>query len=144
MMKTANYPHDRIAVDPATGCWNWTGSINNSGYARMNHGYAHRILYELHRGPIPEGKTLDHLCRNRRCVNPGHLEVVSGHENTLRGMGVAGQNAKRTHCRKGHEFTPENTIWRERADRHPWRECRTCRAQWSAITIARRKARGAA
>lgn len=108
-----------------TECWLWTAS-RSDGYghfhvsrARMP---AHRYAYELLVGPIPEGLILDHLCRVRHCVNPAHLEPVTSAENTLRGYGMPARNARKTHCKYGHEFTPENTR-RTRLGR----ECRTCR-----------------
>jgi hypothetical protein len=71
---------------------------------------AHRLSYETFVGPIPIDKQLDHLCRNRLCVNPCHLEPVTQRENILRGEGVPAQNARKTHCKNGHELSPENVI----------------------------------
>lgn len=77
------------AVDPTTDCWVWQRSKNGKGYGQMKMNgklwAVHRIYYEREYGPIPEGKQLDHLCRNRACVNPMHLEPVSGTENMRRG-----------------------------------------------------------
>lgn len=96
-----------------TPCWLWTGSrCKRKGYGRLLYEgkpkRAHQVLYLLFVGPIRE-ETIDHLCRVRNCVNPVHLEAISSRGNTLRGNGVAAQNARKTHCKYGHEFTPENT-----------------------------------
>lgn len=78
----------RYDVDPATGCWRWTGTLMNSGYGQIGrHGRnvcAHRAMWEHHHGPIPRGLTIDHMCLDRRCVNPAHMEVVTYSENNFR------------------------------------------------------------
>ena len=109
-----------------TGCWVWTAYRDRDGYGVVsdtsNRGRrAHRAVYELHVGPIPEGLQLDHLCRNTGCVNPAHLEPVTCRVNLLRGDTVNARNAQKTHCKRGHEFTPENTGRQPRG-----RYCRTC------------------
>ncbi len=89
-------------------CWVWTGSKNN-GYGHFWNGagrtYAHRWAYESMVGEIPDGLTLDHLCRVRACVNPSHLDPTPIRVNTLRGNAVSAINARRTGCRFGHPFT---------------------------------------
>lgn len=113
-------------------CWIWIGTIAR-GYGQFWDGQrvvgAHRFAYELLVDSIPGGLQLDHLCRNRRCVNPAHLEPVTRRENILRGAGVTARNAAKTHCVNGHELTPANTYIRPGA--RPGRECLTCnRAIW--------------
>lgn len=111
-------------VDKADGCWLWRGSIGKNGYGYFCRGpkrLAHRYAYELLVGIIPYGLTLDHLCRNTGCVNPGHLEAVTIRENTLRGEGPSAVNAKKTHCPRGHEYNSENT-YLYRGHRH----CKRC------------------
>ena len=86
-------------------CWKWTGRIDNSGYAVVN---VHRLMFELFNGKIPKGLVIDHLCRERDCFNPNHLEAVTQKENTLRGKGMASKNAKKTHCPQGHPLFGDN------------------------------------
>jgi len=91
-------------------CWLWTGATRRDGYGliRVKSIYrrAHRVAYEELIGPIPAEMTLDHLCRNRNCVNPDHLDVVTRGENTRRGVS---HQALKTHCPQGHEYTSDNT-----------------------------------
>jgi hypothetical protein len=117
----------RLAIDPS-GCLLFTGGLTKDGYGQLKAGpgapkYTHRLMYEMFVGPIPEGMTIDHLCRVRHCAAPAHLEVVTKKVNTLRGVAPVAANAKATHCIRGHEFDLINT--RYRTDR-PGRVCRTC------------------
>ena len=109
-----------------SGCWLWTGRLDPKGYGTVHvfgkSQRAHRVVYELFVGPIPDGLELDHLCRVRHCVNPDHLEPVDHKTNVLRGDGWGAKNARKTHCVNGHEFTDENT--RLRIDGS--RDCRAC------------------
>lgn len=130
----------RVAVVP-NGCWRWTGSVNGSYGTFYFHGrtaYAHRVSYEMFVGPIPEGLTIDHLCRYPLCVNPSHLEPVPMRENTLRGEGVTARNAKKTHCSNGHRLSGDNVAMLTGARKG--RECRTCTRERVTAIRARKRA----
>lgn len=119
-------------VERSDGCWLWRGSVTANGYGTIKIGgragvrlYAHRLAYELFVGSIPARLELDHLCRNRRCVNPAHLEPVTRSENTLRGNAPAmlgALNGAKTHCKQGHPFDAVNTRHRPTGGR----SCRAC------------------
>lgn len=114
-------------------CWLWIWCIDRYGYGvasvNGNQMRAHRAAFEARRGEIPHGLTIDHLCRVRNCVNPVHLEPVSRGENVLRGEGLAATNARKTHCHRGHEFTPENTYAFTNSRGRPARDCRICKKE---------------
>lgn len=98
---------ERLGVDE---CWPWKAGKIPGGYGAVwdkridNNRLAHRTAYEMLVGPVPDGLEIDHLCRNRACVNPNHMEVVTAKENVLRGIGISAQNARKTHCKNGHPF----------------------------------------
>lgn len=126
--KNGSVPARRPELGP---CWMWTGGTDKAGYGRFSVGKrearAARYIWELKVEPIPAGYEPDHLCRNTGCVNyESHLEVVTGRENTLRSDGVTAINARKTHCKNGHEFTPENTRVTQRPDGRSRRTCKTC------------------
>ncbi len=126
--------------DDPDECWQWMGQKNTKGYGvfavERKSKMAHRVAYVLCVGDIPEGLTLDHLCRVRGCVNPGHLEPVTVAENVRRGNSFTGINLRKTHCDHGHPFTPENTA----ITREGFRDCRECRRQISRRYSLRKKA----
>lgn len=122
-------PEERFesSIDKSEDCWEWWGTIYNTGYGRFmvkkKQYLAHRWSYEHYVGPIPSGMVIDHLCRNRSCVNPEHLEPVTNEENLFRGKGYRIMNGMDDSCIHGHKYTSENTYWEpnERTIR-----CRTC------------------
>ena len=108
-----------------SGCWEWSKPICPNGYANFGINYrkmyAHRFIYEYYTGQLDPNLTIDHLCRNRKCVNPEHLEQVTMKENILRGQSPSALCAVKTHCLRGHEFTKENTLLIQNR-----RQCRKC------------------
>ena len=110
------FPDEKI-LKTSSGCWMWTG-LTQGGYGKWNGRHAHRIVYELLVGEIPPGLELDHLCRVAGCVNPEHLEPVTGEENRRR------KYASITTCKNGHAFDEANTYYRLAGGR----DCRRCMA----------------
>jgi hypothetical protein len=106
-------------VREADDCWVWAGRLSPNGYGRFGRGTpAHRWSWEFFRGEIPTGLHLDHLCRNKACVNPEHLDPVTQAENNRRAA------ASQTHCHEGHPLSGDNLVLHG-PQRH-WRRCRTC------------------
>lgn len=120
-------------------CWEWSGQKNERGYGRssvfradggVSSTLVHRVAYELAAGAVPDGYEIDHLCRNRACVNPAHLEAVSHAENTLRGTSPSSVNARRVLCLHGHPLEGRNLLVTKKGHR-ACREClRVYRREW--------------
>jgi len=121
-------------------CWEWTASTAR-GYGQITlrgkWASAHRLAWTILRGPIPDGLTLDHLCRNRACVNPSHLEPVTMKVNLLRGNGACARHARKTHCNRGHPLVPGNLRHSQANDRR----CLECHRQWNREYQQRRRLR---
>ncbi|WP_261526143.1 HNH endonuclease signature motif containing protein [Burkholderia multivorans] len=133
--------HDKCMPEPMTGCWIWFGAHQPTGYGQLWNGerpeQAHRISYRLYCGPIPEGSEIDHRCKNPWCVNPNHLEAVTHAVNMHRSNTEMGRNARKTHCKRGHELTGNNLLIANNGSR----QCRIC-TNWRAREAKRRKRLG--
>lgn len=109
-------------------CWAWTGAVQSRGYGSFFHGgraqSTHRLAYELLVGPIPAGLQIDHLCENKRCCNPAHLEPVTGKTNCERTVA-----ARKTLCVNGHRLEGDNLIVKPRPNGLTIRNCRTCQVE---------------
>jgi hypothetical protein len=134
--------HGKYVVEDAgfdSPCWMWRGNRDRDGYARFAAGEkrgfsrAHQFAYEVLVGPVKGGLHLDHLCRNRRCVNPSHLEPVSVRENLMRGETYAASAAAKTHCKYGHPLSGENLYVPPGSGTRKCRECvRRRKREWRA------------
>jgi hypothetical protein len=116
----------KYAVNKATGCWEWQAAKTGGGYGlfwlEKTFHLAHRVAYEVLIGPIPEGLTIDHICKNPGCVNPSHMEPVTQGENLRRSESWSGQNMRKTHCPQGHPYEGDNL----KLTKEGFRQCRIC------------------
>lgn len=128
----------KVAKTPG-GCWIWQGTKYANGYGRFHvdngEHLVHRLAYEWLVGTIPPGKVIDHLCRNRACVNPSHMEIVTRIENVMRGISSPALKAKQQTCVRGHDLSGDNLYIRP--DGH--RECRECHSLAKQRYQARKK-----
>jgi hypothetical protein len=120
---------ERYIPEPMSGCWIWLNRLDRNGYGFFRGVTASRASYLFHKGPLPDGHEIDHLCRLRCCVNPDHLEAVTHSTNVLRSDHRC---RRQTHCINGHEFNLENTYISKKNKRM----CREC----SKLRMRRRRA----
>lgn len=124
-------------VERLDGCWEWMGYCDRKGYGRFSLNNRPTIVarasYEAFIGPIPDGLTIDHLCRFPPCVNPAHLAVVTRGENTMRGETITAKNARAAACPKGHAYDAVNTY----VDKRGRRSCKACRQDWKRTVHGR-------
>ena len=125
--------YQRVICDIKTKCYLWQGTIDSSGYGSFRNKRAHRIMFEVVNQEIPKGMLIDHLCNVRNCINPDHLRLSTPKENGSRER-ANHWNSKKTHCKRGHEYTPENTKTIIRKYGHDgWvlRTCKICQKIWA-------------
>lgn len=128
----------RIEVNKESGCWEWTGFVSSSGYGGFKVSgqsqWAHRVAYSAFVESLPLGKgrgayCVDHLCRNRKCCNPAHLQKVVWRENILRGNGPSARQSRQTHCMNGHLLSGGNVYRKPSAPNT--RNCLICMREYS-------------
>ncbi len=126
-------------VVSSSGCWEWQGGKDKRGYGKVSNDgrdvFAHRLIWAIERGALPVGLEPAHLCRNRSCCNPDHLEWVTHRENVIRGDSPSAISLRSNCCHRGHEFTPDNTKVRNDG----YRQCRTCFNEWKRQRYHTRK-----
>lgn len=112
----------------SSGCWEWTGCITGRGYGQLKINgkmiLIHRYIYEYYYGQICPDLVIHHECENKKCCNINHLKQISNKENILAGTAQSAINARKTHCKRGHEFTTRNTYLHTQG-----RSCRICRRE---------------
>jgi hypothetical protein len=134
-------PEERFwaKVRPTGFCWEWIAGTDHGGYGRFRHeqrtAMAHRVAYGFLVGPIEDGLHVDHLCRNRKCVNPDHMDLVTNEENIRRGFGPNHFHSLKTHCPEGHPYDGYNLKMENGK-----RRCRVCRNKVQRESRRRRTA----
>lgn len=134
---------EKIQLDEITGCWNWTAFCDRKGYGVFSSSIGDRAIRWSHsffNGPLDDKLVVDHMCRNRRCVCPTHLRLVTNKVN-------ADHNRNKTHCPKGHPLTPDNCYFKEWSHQKVngtmiggiGRQCRTCTKDQANARYARLK-----
>lgn len=143
-MTLADKIRSRVEIE-ANGCWTWQGAKTRKGYGVIHNPatgrnvYTHRAMYEHRHGRIPEGQQIDHLCREPRCCNPGHLEAVTPATNTQRGLAPVVTRLRHRslmQCPHGHAYTEENTYIAPSGGR----SCKACRRRRNEEWNAKRRA----
>lgn len=133
---------NKFDVVESTGCWAWNASMYPNGYGQVWNGHrteqAHRVVYRLLCSEIASGLEVDHICRNRACVNPAHLRLVSHRENMRCSDAVMGLNARKTHCKRGHLLAGDNLKLQANGSRN----CKTCLRLLARNSRIRRLANG--
>lgn len=113
-----------------TGCWDWLGDMNQKGYGRLFYNgkkhSAHRVSFEMFNGPISEDLEIDHVCENRKCVNPAHLQQITHRQNIRNGRLMKSRRIPKTHCPQGHPYQGDNVLW----TRGGYQYCRQCRRDY--------------
>jgi hypothetical protein len=147
VLKAAERFYQKVEKAGINHCWMWTGARLNNGYGSFRYigknTTAHRASYQLHKGEIPTGLHVDHICRVRLCVNPNHLRAVTQRINNLENCRtISSVSFKKTHCNKGHALSGENLLYHKGRREFPYRQCRRCKN--NEQNLRRRKERSKA
>lgn len=129
---------ERNTIRKTPTCWHWLGAVSKNGYSKSFMDYktttGHRVFYTYYKGVVPEGLQIDHLCRNKLCVNPEHLEAVTSRENIIRGTGFAAKNSKKKKCLRRHLLSGDNLYITPDGRR----QCKKCRYKSAKLSHQRR------